>query len=286
MMSQGTYLATGTADFLNLFAVIAAAVGLVGLAALNLRGRIPRSRRACQPSRGWRSSRPPGALDAATVTGRAPSSEFRPGETSTVGPAIESRTPGDADLLAELHGVGGLAARARGSRWRKVAREVAVSHIQGLARPDRVIEFDLELGGRIVAATLLTTTGVYAVVVHDRDANDAGGMGALAQLVRHHARALSELARLTGIEPELIVYSPYVDAPARPAYIAGHNATTVGRPASLAALLDRRRGPGLTTEALENFRDAAKPRGRRSLDDFALHAIGRDSPDLQVSGDC
>jgi hypothetical protein len=279
-MSAGINFAIGMTHLLRIFAVIAGATAVVGLLVLN-RDRRPRGLRRLS-----RARRPDVA--AAGATAHTSTTELsgnpRPPGHRTIGPAVESRALGEADLLAELHGVGGLAARARGSRWRKVAREVAASHLQGLAAPDHVVELDLELGGQTVAATLLTTTGIYVVVIHDRDANDAGGLEALTQLVRHHARALSALARLTGIEPELIVYSPYIDAPAQPAYIAERIVTTVGRPASLTAMLDRHHGAGLTIEALDHFRDAAKPRGRGSRDRLAPEAIGLDSPDLGAIG--
>lgn len=182
--------------------------------------------------------------------------------TATV-PAIASRPLGAVDELAAVHGVAGLAARARASRWQRTARQLAVLHVHSLANDrhrwlqgrDLHVELDLDLAGHVVTVTLLTTSGLFVLVVHDRDPNDTGSILGLGPSLERHAQAASELADLTGIKPEIVLYSPYGTAPARTAYMQRPVLTACG-PEALGALLDERRGCGPSHDALARLYDA------------------------------
>lgn len=275
-MITGTSLMIQAAHLLWTFALVAASLAALGGILLYLgSGRGGARQRAAflcgarrsastpAPARRARSVVSEGRLTPRHTAApcRHASHQGRNVVTATV-PAIAPRSIGAADELAALHGVAGLAARARASRWQRAARQVAALHMASLTDDpsqyaERRVELDLELAGQVVMATLLTTSGVFVVMVYDRDPNDAGSVLTMGPSVERHARAASALARLTGVEPEILLYSPYITAPARNAYI-GRPVLTVGGPAALEELLSIRRGSGPPSDALAQLYDADK----------------------------
>jgi hypothetical protein len=268
------------AHLLRILSIISASLSAVGLFAANRRpGRLGLRRRSIlgvaarlgpavsrprianleRPPGGRRQRAPEPREDAHSPVGAADSRAI----VKTTIPATAPRAVTRADELAALHGLGGLAARARASRYQRTAQHVAALHIDSLLNGqhhpggsgERHVKFGLELGGQVVTATLLTTSGVFVVVVHDFDPNDAGTILALGPRVAKHGPAVTDLAHLSGTDPDILVYSPYTEAPAQSAYLE-RPVLTVGGPDALDALLLQRRGLGPTRDALAQLLDA------------------------------
>jgi hypothetical protein len=285
---------------LRVFAEIATPTATVGLLVANLgrrRGGGSPARRTTQ-ARYPRpvASRPSPAPASPTVAASAvaqsivPKQAAAPRDSTTTRqgggaamPAIAARARGERDEIAAVYGVAELAERAGESRWRTTALQVAVQQISALAADDCVVELNLELDRHVVPVTLLTTRGVFPVLVSPREStNDLFTITTISRQLGDSAASVAELTRLTGVPPQVIVYSPYVEAEARSWYVAGHNAFTVGGPRALSALLRSRHGPGLSRSALDAYRSAAKPHRRVVGQDIAEHVRGLDSPELST----
>ena len=253
------------AHALWMFALIAGWAGAAGLllaSVLRARGRSPSGRISRKSL--WRTAHPrpsqvrqPGAALGAALqvpTMRATTASRGAAAITTI-PAIASRAPNVADSRAVECGLGGLVACARASRWRNAATEAAALQID--APDERLVAVHLEVARRLLPMTIFSTTGVFAVFVHDGEPNDADTLVTLGRRLDAGHTAISELGRLSGVQPQVVAYLPYLTAAARPGFIAGHSIVTVGGPHALARLLAGSGGHGLSVDALDRLRQSA-----------------------------
>jgi hypothetical protein len=181
-------------------------------------------------------------------------------------PGLTADERAAVDVWTQTLGIKPLTDLAEACRWRTHAREVLVQQLGTLADEECIVEPDLELGGKRIPATLLTTRGVFVVLVADAlSANDALSVETIVRRLPALNAVVDDLtARIEEpVRVDLVFFSPYATAPPRVWFDAcGRQVWTVGGVAEMRQLVSCVPRRGLSRERLEAFRSAAKPRRR------------------------
>lgn len=173
--------------------------------------------------------------------------------------AAPTAVPGDVRELAFELGVRDLVDRVGISRHRSLARERAAAQLRSLAARDCAVEFDFELAGVCLPAVLLTTSGVFAVLLSSTvNADELGTIVSVGHQVDVHRPALDELRVLTGVPATVVFYASLTIAEARCWFVAGERVFTAGGVSALRELMATERGPGLSEAALDVFSAAVR----------------------------
>ena len=181
-------------------------------------------------------------------------------------PGLTAEERAAVDACTQKLGIKPLTDLAEACRWRTHAREVLVQQLGTLADDECIVEPDLELGGKRIPATLLTTRGVFVVLVADAlSANDALSVETIVRRLPALDAVVDDLAARIedAVRVDLVFFSPYATAPPRTWFDAcGRQVWTVGGVSEMRQLVTCVPRRGLSPEQLEAFRAAAKPRRR------------------------